>query len=132
MSNDMTVINTAIVCILYIMLEYLHRKGNNQKIICELFYVYCDDIKDMELITALKQLLEILVSELKNRAITILKEIKSQLINWFISQPAFIRTLYSDFGQKFKLVKLPTAELRGIRLEKIKINDYIPNSAIVL
>ncbi len=86
----------------------------------------------MELITALKQLLEILVSELKNRAITILKEIKSQLINWFISQPAFIRTLYSDFGQKFKLVKLPTAELRGIRLEKIKINDYIPNSAIVL
>ena len=45
-----------------------------------------------------KQLLEILVNGLKNQMITITSEIKSQLINWFVSQPAFIQALCPDFG----------------------------------
>ena len=65
---------------------------------CLVFYVCCDDIQDMELSTALKQLLEILVNGLGNQMITITSEIKSQLINWFVSQPAFIQALCPDFG----------------------------------
>lgn len=81
----------------YIILEWLRRKNNDQKTICELFYVYCDDIQDIELSTALKQLLKLLCDGLKNHTITITGEIKMQLINWFVSQPAFIKALYPKF-----------------------------------
>lgn len=96
----MTVSSTAIVYTRYILLEWLRRKKNDDKTICELFYVCCDDIQDMELSTALKQLLAILGNGLKERAITVSKEVKSQLINWFVSQPAFIQALCPDLGWK--------------------------------
>ena len=51
----------------------------------------------MELSTALKQLMTILVNGIKNRAITISKEIKRQLVDWFVSQPSFIKALCQDF-----------------------------------
>lgn len=97
LSYDMTVSSTAIVFTRYIILEWLRRKNNDQKTICELFYVCCDDIQDIELSTALKQLLKILCDGIKNSAITITNEIKAQLINWFVSQPAFIQALYPEF-----------------------------------
>ena len=98
LSYDMTVSSTAIVFTRYILMEWLRRKKNDEKTICELFYVCCDDIQDMELSTALKQLLEILVNSLGNQMITITSEIKSQLISWFVSQPAFIQALCPNFG----------------------------------
>lgn len=98
LSYDMTVSSTAIVYTRYILLEWLRRKKNDDKTICELFYVCCDDIQDMELTTALKQLLEILANGLQNRTITITNEVKSQLINWFVSQPLFIQALCPNLG----------------------------------
>ena len=95
---DMTVSSTAIVYTRYILLEWLRRKKNDDKTICELYYVCCDDIQDMELSTALKQLLTLLANGLENRAITITNEVKSQLINWFVSQPAFIQALCPNLG----------------------------------
>lgn len=61
----MTAGSTAIVFTGYIILEWLCRRGNNRKTICELFYIFCDDILD-------------------------------RVINWFVSQPAFIKALYPD------------------------------------
>ncbi len=97
LSYDMTVSSTTIVFTRYIILEWLRRKNNDQKTICELLYVCCDDIQDIELSTALKQLLKILCDGIKNRAINITKEAKTQLINWFVSQPSFIQALYPEF-----------------------------------
>lgn len=95
----MTVSSTTVVFTRYILLEWLRRKKNNDKTICELFYACCDDIQDMELTTALRQLLELLASGLENKMIAITSEVKSQLIiNWFVSQPAFIQALCPDFG----------------------------------
>lgn len=97
LSYDMTVSSTALVFTRYIILEWLRRKNNDQKTTCELFYIYCDDIQDIELSTALKHLLKILCGGLKNHAITITSEVKTQLINWFVSQPSFIKALYPKF-----------------------------------
>lgn len=104
LSYDMTVSSTTVVFTRYIILEWLRRKSNDQKTICELFYVFCDDIQDIELSTALKQLLKILCDGIKNRAITITNEIKVQLINWFVSQPHLSR-LYTqiDVGSLSKV-----------------------------
>lgn len=56
LSYDMTVGSTGLVFTRYIILEWLRRKSNDQKTICELFYVCCEDIQDIELSTAMKQL----------------------------------------------------------------------------
>ncbi len=48
----------------------------------------------MELSAALAQLLNILCTGIKNRAIVCSVEVKSQLINWFLSQPLFIKALF--------------------------------------
>lgn len=97
-SYDMAVSNTAIILTRYIVLKWMRRKNNDQKSICELF-VCCDDIQGIELSTALKQLFKILCDSIKNRAITITKEVKNttdQLV-WFVSQPSFIQALYPEF-----------------------------------
>lgn len=96
LSYDMTVSSTAIVFTRYIILEWLRRKKNDTKTICELFRVCCDDIQDIELSTALKQLLKILGEGIQNRTVIITNEVKAQLINWFVSQPAFIKALCPD------------------------------------
>lgn len=75
LSYDMTVSSTALIFTRYIIPEWLRCKSNDQKTICELFYVYCDDLQDIELNTALKQLLMLLCDGLKNYAITITSEI---------------------------------------------------------
>ncbi len=95
---DMTVSSTAIVFTRYIILEWMRRKNNDTRSMCELFYVCCDDVQDMELSTALKTLLSILAKGLKEAAITITEEIKSQLINWFVSQPLFIQALCPELS----------------------------------
>jgi len=97
LSYDMTVSSTAIVFTRYIVLEWLRRRNNDQKTICALFYVCCDDIQDIELSTAIKQLLALLSDGVKKHAISITKAFKTQLINWFVSQPLFIQALYPEF-----------------------------------
>lgn len=97
LSYDLTVSSTALVFTRYIILEWIRRKNNDQKTIRKLFYVCCDDIQDIELSTALGSLFKILCDGIRNRAITITNEVKMQLINWFVSQPAFIKALYPDF-----------------------------------
>ena len=92
-SYDMTISTTAVVFTRFVLLEWLRRKANDQRTFCELFYVCCEDIQDMELSAALAQLLNILCTGIKNRAIVCSVEVKSQLINWFLSQPLFIKAL---------------------------------------
>ena len=89
----MTVSSTAIVFTRYILIEWLRRKKNDEKTICELFYVCCDDIQDMELSTALKQLLEILVNGLGNQKST----------NQLVRVPACI---YTGFMPRFRVGSL--------------------------
>lgn len=96
LSYDMTVSSTAIVFTRYILLEWLRRKANDPKTICELFYVCCDDIQDIELCTALSSLVAIFVEGIRTEAIKITNTIKTQLINWFVSQPAFIKALFPE------------------------------------
>ena len=90
----MTVSSTTIIFTRYILLEWLRRKANDPKTICELSYVCCDDIQDIELCTALSNLVSIFMERFRTEEIKITNAIKMQLINWFVSQPAFIKALF--------------------------------------
>lgn len=100
LSYDLTDSSTALVLTRFIILEYLRRKNSDQKTICELFYVCCDDIQDMELETAIKQLVELFVEGIKNHEIQISEAIREKLLSWYISQPQFIRILFGNFADQ--------------------------------
>ena len=77
----------------FIILEWLRRKQNDQKTVCELFFVCCDDIRDIELSDALERLLAIFLDGLVTGTVKIENSVRQELLDWYISQPAFIQKL---------------------------------------
>ena len=96
-SYDLTVSSTALVFARFILLEWMRRKHNDEKTIAELFFVCCEDIQDMELGTALRGLMSIFATGVKNGSIIIDETVRIQLMEWFVSQPAFIRAIFPEF-----------------------------------
>lgn len=90
---DTTVSGTALVFTRFIILEWLRRKQNDQKTVCELFFVCCDDIRDIELSDALERLLAIFLDGLAAGTVKIEEPVRRELLNWYISQPVFIQKL---------------------------------------
>ena len=77
----------------FIILEWLRRKQNDQKTVCELFFVCCDDIRDIELSDALERLLAIFVDGLEAGTVKMEESVCKELLDWYISQPVFIQKL---------------------------------------
>lgn len=81
----------------FILTEWLRREENDQKTFGELFFRYSDDIQDMDLITALQNLMTFmidLVNEIKSISVEI---VKNQLQQWISQQASFIKALFSNF-----------------------------------
>lgn len=77
----------------FIILEWLRRKQNDQKTVCELFFVCCDDIRDIELSDALERMLAIFLDGLAAGTVKIKDPVRRELLNWHISQPVLIQKL---------------------------------------
>ena len=75
----------------------MRRKHNDEKTLAELFFVCCEDIQDMELSAALRSLMVIFSTGVRNGSISIDKTVRIQLIEWFVSQPAFIQAIFPGF-----------------------------------
>jgi len=93
---DTTVSSTALVFTRFIILEWIRRKNNDWKTMGELFFMCCDDIKDIELTDALKRLLIIFAEGMRNGTIQIAEAVRRELIDWYVSQPKFIQRLYCE------------------------------------
>lgn len=61
---DAMVSHTAIVFTRYIILEWIRRKENDEKTYGELFFMFCEDIQDMDLTTALQSLMALFVEHI--------------------------------------------------------------------
>lgn len=95
-SFDAVVSHTTIVFTRYILLEWIRRERNDQRTYGELFYMFCDDIQDMDLVTALQSLMALL-QNLHSSMPDVLKEaVVCQVNNWLNAQPAFIQALFAD------------------------------------
>ena len=95
-SFDAMVSHTTIVFTRYIILEWIRRNRNDQKTYGELFFMFCDDIQDMDLTTALQSLMSLFVEQLSNMPAEITKIIKSKVDEWIKSQASFIQALFGN------------------------------------
>lgn len=96
-SFDMTVSSAAIVFARFIILEWLRREDCDFRTAGELFFMVYDEVSDMELSQALKSLLELFASGLREGSIKVSESVRVQLVDWFFSQPCFIRAIFPSF-----------------------------------
>ena len=79
--------HTTIVFTRYIILEWLRRNQNDEKTYGELFFMYCEDIQDMDLTNALRSLMALFVEHISTF---------SAVTEWIASQTAFIQALFGN------------------------------------
>lgn len=82
LSYDMAISHTTIVYCRYILLEWLRREEKDQKTFGELFFIFCDDIRDMDLITALQNLMSLFMEQLNSVVSESIETVKCQLQQW--------------------------------------------------
>ena len=71
--------HTTIMFTQYIILEWLCRKQNDQKSYGELFFMYCEDIQDMDLTNALQSLMVLFVEHISTLSADITSVLKSKV-----------------------------------------------------
>lgn len=95
-SFDAMVSHTTIVFTRYILLEWIRRNQNDQKTYGELFFMFCEDIQDMDLTNALQGLMSLFTDIASMLPADIKEMLKSKVSDWMTSQPLFIQALFSD------------------------------------
>ena len=93
---DAMVSHTTIVFTRYTILEWIRRRENDQKTYGELFFMFCEDIQDMDLTNALQSLMALFVEQFSALSADITACIKSKVTEWMNSQAAFIQALFEN------------------------------------
>ena len=97
---DAMVSHTAIVFTRYTILEWIRRNQNDQKTYGELFFMFCEDIQDMDLTNALQSLMALFVEHISTFSADITSYIKSKVTDWMMSQASFIQALFGNIRQE--------------------------------
>ena len=91
-SYDMMVSHTTIVFSRYLLLEWERRNNRDDRTFGGVFYQYCDEVEDMDLKTALQQLMVYAFSLTGSNFNH--KEIICQLHDWIRQLPSYIKDLW--------------------------------------
>ena len=95
-SYSAMVSHTTIVFARYILLEWIRRNKNDERSYGELFYMFCEDIQDMDLTNALQSLMALFVDIVQTFEAKITEIVKSQVSDWMTSQAKFIQEMFCD------------------------------------
>lgn len=97
-SFDMLISHTTIVFTRYILLEWERRQNQDEKTFGKLFFLFCDEVKDIDFKTALRDLMAFFI-DLNNVSSKDEKNnLFSQVMQWMDSLPTYIKVLLGDFG----------------------------------
>ena len=88
--------HTAIVFTRYTILEWIRRNRNDEKTYGELFFMFCEDIQDMDLTNALQSLMALFVEHISTLSADTTSLIKSKVTEWMMSQASFIQALFGN------------------------------------
>jgi hypothetical protein len=90
-SYDMLVSHTTIVFARYLLLSWQTRQHNDAKTIGGMFYLFCDEVKDMDLKTALQQLWQFIQLFLQKEQSPDSDPVLCQLGQWIATLPNYIK-----------------------------------------
>jgi hypothetical protein len=91
-SYDMMISHTTIVFTRYLVLEWERRENNDDRTCGGMFFLFCEEIKDMDLKTALQQLMIFVFSLIMNKVNQ--EEIICQVFDWISQLPNYLKSLW--------------------------------------
>ena len=77
----------------FIILEWLRRKENDDRTLGGLFLLMCDEVKDMDLKTALQNIALLLMKTIEKLSKKFTEEIFRQVQLFFFEQPRYIQEM---------------------------------------
>jgi len=95
-SYDMMISHTTIVFTRFIVLEWQKRQDKDEKTFGELFFLFSDEVHDMDFKTALQSLMTLFKEHINSFENGSDKEVTSQLQYWISLQPSYIKGLFDD------------------------------------
>jgi hypothetical protein len=93
-SFDMMISHTTIVFTRYLVLEWERRENNDDRTCGGMFYLFCDEVKDMELMAALRQIMAYVFDLISNNPDR--QGIICQVHDWISQLPSYIKDLWPD------------------------------------
>ncbi|MEA5021346.1 IS4 family transposase ISDha5 [bioreactor metagenome] len=93
-SFDMMLSHTTIVFSRYLILEWERRENNDERSLGGLFYLFADEVVDLDLKTAIRQLMAFVLNLLPHKPENY--ESISQLHNWISGLPSYIKALFAQ------------------------------------
>jgi hypothetical protein len=91
-SYDMMISHTTIVFSRYLILEWERRNNNDDRTFGGMFYLFCDEVKNMDLKTALQQLMIYVFSLLANKSTQ--EDFICQVLDWISQLPNYLKALW--------------------------------------
>lgn len=96
-SYDMLIAHTTIVFTRYILLEWERRHNQDSRSFGGLFFLFCEEIQDLDYETALRQLMYYCMMLLDYVPKKLATAVSCQVMYWIASQPLYIQRLFSNF-----------------------------------
>ncbi|WP_346208008.1 transposase [Caldifermentibacillus hisashii] len=90
-SYDMLISHTTIVFTRYILIAWQMRKEEDPKTIGNLFYILCEDVKDIDFITALQSLIDLFQTLAEAKVSLNMDNFKNQMNKWLVTIPNYIK-----------------------------------------
>ena len=91
-SYDMMISHTTIVLTRYLILEWERRNTNDDRALGGMFLLFSDEVKDMDLMTALQQLMVFVFALVSTQSR--LGDFSCQVLDWVSKLPCYIKALW--------------------------------------
>ena len=93
-SYGMMISHTTIVFSRYLILEWERRNNNDDRTLGGMFYLYCDEVEDLNIKAALRQLMVYVFTLKENKSNQ--EEIFSQVWDWIAQLPGYLKALWPE------------------------------------
>jgi len=93
----MLIAHTTIVFSRYILLEWERRHNQDSRSLGGLFFLFCEEIQDLDYETALRRLMFCCTMLLEHVPKKLAKTVSCQVMDWIASLPLYIQRLFGDF-----------------------------------
>ncbi|NRF96324.1 transposase [Paenibacillus frigoriresistens] len=97
-SFDMLISHTTVVFSRYLVMEYERRQENDAKSLGGLFFLFADEVRDLDYQTALQQLMTLFLKLAGAKSKQEKTNVFCQLREWIVGLPCYIKGLFIDLS----------------------------------
>jgi hypothetical protein len=97
-SFDMLISHTTVVFSRYLVMEFERRQENDAKSLGGLFYLFADEVSDLDYQTALQQLMTLFLQMAEAKTMKEKSSVFCQLREWIVGLPSYIKGFFNDLS----------------------------------